>query len=315
MDGDSERTGKVPLLILTGFLGAGKTTTINRLLRGFDGRRLAILVNDVGRVSIDSELILARDGELIELAGGCVCCSVDVQTDLWQGAIELIERLRPDHLVLETTGIAEPHIILEQLAARPLVRSRIAPAGIVCVVDAEDGAWWVGERPEARAQVEHADRLLLSKLDRASPALADEARARLAALRPDCEPVSFPFGDVGDAALARWLLEPRLIVAPGDDDEHGRHRHGGLEVVTFLEDAPLARERLLRTLDRLGSSLMRAKGFVYLADEPRRAFVERASARLELRYDDPWGDEPPRTALVLIGAGLDVAALRMQLWG
>ena len=102
----------VPFTILTGWLGAGKTTALNRMLGAPHGRRIAVLVNELGRIAIDGKLILRRGGDILELAGGCVCCKVDLKSDLWDGINEVVVRSKPDYVVLETTGIAEP-------AARP----------------------------------------------------------------------------------------------------------------------------------------------------------------------------------------------------
>src|SRR5678816_1166680 len=131
---------RVPFTILTGWLGAGKTTALNRMLAASHGRRIAVLVNELGRISIDTQLIVGRGGDVLELAGGCVCCKVDTKNDLWDGIGDIVARSAPDHVVLETTGIAEPAAILDGLVRVPeKVRDRIIPAGVVCVVDAETG--------------------------------------------------------------------------------------------------------------------------------------------------------------------------------
>ena len=106
-------TERVPFTILTGWLGAGKTTALNRMLAAPHGRRIAVLVNELGRISIDTQLIVGRGGDVLELAGGCVCCKVDIKNDLWDGIGDIVARARPDHVVLETTGIAEPAAILD----------------------------------------------------------------------------------------------------------------------------------------------------------------------------------------------------------
>src|ERR1051325_9975862 len=129
---------RVPFTILTGWLGAGKTSPPNRMLAAQHGRRIAVLGNELGRISIDTQLILNRGGDVLELAGGCVCCKVDIKNDLWDGIGDIVARSQPDAVVLETTGIAEPAAILDGLVqVKDEVRERIVPAGVVCVVDAE----------------------------------------------------------------------------------------------------------------------------------------------------------------------------------
>src|ERR1041384_384573 len=163
------RMTRVPFTILTGWLGAGKTTALNRMLAAEHGRRIAVLVNELGRISIDTQLIVGRGGDVLELAGGCVCCKVDIKNDLWDGIGDIVARSPPDSVVLETTGIAEPAAILDGLVRVPdAVRDRIHPAGVICVVDAESGARAVETRDEAREQAMSADRVMLAKLDVAS---------------------------------------------------------------------------------------------------------------------------------------------------
>jgi G3E family GTPase len=339
----------VGFTILTGFLGAGKTTTLNRMLAAPHGRRLAVLVNELGRIAIDSRLIVHRGGDVLELAGGCVCCKVDVKSDLWDGIAEVVARSQPEQVVLETTGIAMPAAILDGMDRVPAaVRDRIVAAGVICVIDAADGAGQLDRREEARAQLAAADRVLLRKLDRATPAQVRAVRERIARLAPAAELASFPDSDDGAMAMTGWMLEHRAIrrhaPAPRPDardlgpqasglrsdeattardhhdhhdhrHEHGRgHHHAGqLAAMVFVDDAPLLPEGVLAVLEGLGERLVRAKGFVRIADDERAAFVEKAGSVLDLRRGLTWPGAP-RTELVLIGDELDEAELRRALW-
>ncbi len=138
-------------------------------------------------------------------------------------------------------------------------------------------------------------------------------------------PVS-PRAPKGTAALVTWLLDlggragasrmraPQASHAAEAGESHRAHAHGQLCAAVFAEDAPLLAEPLLQMCERLGPALVRAKGFVHLAGEARRGFLERAGAHTTLRYAEPWGDEHPRTELVMIGEGFDEAAIRRQIW-
>ena len=297
----------VPFTILTGWLGAGKTTALNRMLAAPHGRKIAVLVNELGRISIDTQLIVGRGGDVLELAGGCVCCKVDIKNDLWDGIADVIARSKPDHVVLETTGIAEPAAILDGLGRL----ENVAPAGVVCVIDAETGAAAVESRDEAREQAAAADRVLLAKLDVASAEQARAAHARLDRIAREAERAAFPRDDAGALAMTAWVLEQRLVRKPKVGHAH---RHGQLVAVSFVDDAPLVGERVMAVIESLGEQLVRAKGFVHLAGEARRGFVERAGLRTALELREPWGDAPKRSELVLIGDGLDDAAIRRALW-
>jgi G3E family GTPase len=310
---------KVPFTILTGWLGAGKTSALNRMLAASHGKRIAVLVNELGRISIDTQLIIGRGGDVLELAGGCVCCKVDIKNDLWDGIGDIVARSQPDHVVLETTGIAEPAAILDGLVRVPeAVRERILPAGVVCVVDAEAGGAALERREEAREQAACADRVLLSKLDVADADAVRRCHSILDELAPSAERASFPHDEAGARAMTAWVVEPRKLRAwqqrvqdhgahhHGHHGHHHGHHHGGqLVAVAFTDDVPLVGERVLAVVESYGDRLVRTD---------RKGFIERAGVRTELRELEPWGDTPPRTELVLIGDDLDEGAVHRALW-
>ena len=219
-------------------------------------------------------------------------------------------------VLLETTGIAEPWSILDGLEDLRAATAPAVAAGVVCVVDAEAGARQLARHEEARAQVEAADRILLTKLDLAS---ADAGRGAA----PRCSRRATPtpsapasrHGEEGAAALVPWLLDVRARRA-----RHARHatrtrtRTASSTAVTFTDDAPLLAEPLLAVIERLGDALVRAKGFVNLAGEPAAGSSSaRARARAS-RWASPGATTRARTELVLIGDGLDGDAIRRQLW-
>lgn len=297
---------KVPFTILSGWLGAGKTTALNRMLAAQTGKKIAVLVNELGRISIDTQLIIGRGGDVLELAGGCVCCKVDTKNDLWDGIGDIIARSEPDHVVLETTGIAEPAAILEGFVRIPeAVRERVFAAGVVCVVDATNGKAF--DREEAQLQVRSADRIMLSKLDVASKDAQLATHERIKALNTEAEIAAFP-PDQGRAMTA-WIVEPRKLRAWNQHvHDHESHRHGQLSSVSFRDPAPLVKELLMGYLEALGDRLVRAKGWVHFAGAGRW-FVEKAGQQLTMREDA--GE--PITELVLIGE-LDESAVLRALW-
>ncbi len=316
----------VPLIIVTGFLGAGKTTMLNRVLGAPHGRRIGVIVNELGRIDIDTRLIKSRSGDVMELVGGCVCHEVRVQSELWAAVAEVVKRSAPEVMILETTGIAEPWSILDGLDALPRRTAPVTAGAVVCVVDAESGVKQIERHEEARAQVEAADRILLSKLDLATPAQIVAIHRLLAQRNADAERAGFPEGAEGTAALVPWLLDLGGRASPsrarashaadhGEEGEpHRPHAHSQLIAAVFADEAPLLAEPLLQVCERLGPALVRAKGFVHLAGEPRRGFLEHAGAHTTLKYAEPWGADRPRTELVLIGEGFDETTIRRQIW-
>ncbi len=298
-----------PLVVLTGFLGAGKTTLLNRVLGSQQRWRLAVIVNELGRIDIDGKLLRARAGDMVELTGGCVCHEVRTMEELWSGLDEVLARSRPERIVLETTGIAEPQAILEGLAARP---GRVVVTGVVTVVDADAGVDQLERHPEARAQVEVADAILLTKMDLARPAAVAALHRALDALNANAPRAAFPPTPEATAELVPWLLDRAATMRPARGSRP--HAHGQLVAASFVDDVPLLAEPLVALCDRMGSALVRVKGFVHLAGEERRGFLERAGNQTGLRLGDPWPPGARRSELVFIGEGLDPGDLRRAIW-
>lgn len=215
----------LPLHVLTGFLGSGKTTVLAELLRRPGGERVAVLVNEVGDLALDPYLLPPEqveriDEDVLTLASGCVCCSV--RGELYE-AIERVARLHPTRVVLETTGLADPAPILHGLATDRRVAARVRPAGVVAVVDAQRAEGLLAEQPEARRQLELADRIVLTKTDLA-PHRVEVVRALLAEAAPGCEVRAAVEGRV-DAA---WLLDaPALGRLRTVSDARTWLHHGG----------------------------------------------------------------------------------------
>jgi G3E family GTPase len=318
----------LPLTILTGFLGAGKTTALNRVLKGNRRRRVAVIVNELGRIDIDGKILRSAGGDVIELPGGCVCHEVTTQDELWTALDEITTRSRVDCVVLETTGIAEPRPIIDGLAALPEERRPAYDAGVVTVVDAEAGLRHIERHEEARAQIAAADRILMTKLDVAAPETLLRLHEALAGLNPLAEKAAFP-ASVPDESVAAWMLNGSLRRAPLAAVKHGPHAHGPhahgphahgphahsqMVALSFSSAAPLLADSLLSLCRDLGARLVRAKGFVNAFGEPRRGYLDRAGDRLSLRFDEPWPPGPRRSDLVFIGSGIDAGSLERQLW-
>jgi G3E family GTPase len=237
----------VGLVILTGFLGAGKTTVLNRVLEAPPRWRLAVVVNELGRIDIDGKLLRARAGDVVELAGGCVCHEVRTQAELESALAELLARSRPERIVLETTGIAEPQAIVDGLTALGGDEPAVVISAVITVVDADAGADQLERHREARAQVALADRILLTKLDLADHDRLSAVHRALDALNPHAERATFPAGASATRELAAWLLDahtgtPRSAARP--DHLWGRRSHSDhqLVAVAFSDETPLLGE-------------------------------------------------------------------------
>ena len=198
----------IPLHVLTGFLGSGKTTLLAALVRKPRGERLAVLVNEVGALALDPWLLEQVDEDVWALPSGCLCCAL--RGELY-AALERVAALHPARVVLETSGLADPAPILHALASDGRLAARLRPAGVVAVVDALRAEELLATQPEARRQLELADRVVLTKPDLA-PQRLEGVRELIAAAAPGCEVRVALQGEVD----ARWLLEaPALARVTG----------------------------------------------------------------------------------------------------
>jgi len=301
----------LPLTIISGFLGSGKTTLLNHLLMEPRGRRLAVLVNDFGRINIDAALVSSQTKDMISLKNGCACCAVG--SDLTQALIDIADRdEHPDAIVLEASGIADTLGIVQIALSNPAIRLE----GVVAVVDAET-LLELADDPHAgrvfRNQIAAADLIALSKLDLLDPSKHKEVKEWLTdqfAATPVVEVVN---GNV-PADVVLGIGASREAHRDLEKSKEG-HVHD-FESFSFTIDESLDGDRLQAFFDSLPNSLWRAKGVLHLEKEPtHRTIYQRVGKRWNYAPAEPWGDEKPHSSLVLIGpmGSLDQSTLKADL--
>jgi G3E family GTPase len=328
----AETCKAVPITILTGFLGARKTTLLNRILTGNHGLRVGVLVNDFGSINIDAELVVGVDSNMISLANGCVCCQI--RDDLIESVVALLARPETvEYILLEASGVADPAGIFMTFND-PNLRDRIRLDSVACVLDAEQ----VFAHPEypplmdlKLRQVGFADMLILNKVDLAGPEQVEKVRAwlddhfnRLRVVETNyCEvPYEILLG-VGrfDPAQADFNLHAieNGCTDPACDNEHHRHDHHGhdhskmFSTWSYETDQPLALEALRKTLRKLPGSVYRAKGVIYSTEAPQRRWVlQVVGRRVDISLQEEWGQRAPRTQIVAIGAAGSIDASLME---
>ncbi|MDD3312174.1 GTP-binding protein [Pseudodesulfovibrio sp.] len=293
------------LIVLSGFLGAGKTTFLNQLLEYHAARDelVAIIQNEIGQSGVDGKL-LEGDDAIVELDEGCVCCTL--AGNLSKGIQQLRARFNPKVIVLESTGLANPFNILNELETlRPLVRLD----SITTLVDAANGPALLKNHEIARDQVAAADTLLLNKCDLVDEAGRERLRDTLRGLNPRAVLVETAFGAANPGELYDPdPFEPRLGPPPCMTPRtHHTHDHDGFTSRRFGFTAPLDRKRLTEALDGLPASVFRLKGIVHLADCPQPMVVQYVCGRHELSsLGDAFGEEG---FLVAIGKDMDLTVL------
>ncbi len=267
----------VPILLVAGFLGAGKTTVVNHLLAHAEGRRIAALVNDFGAINIDAELIAGAAGGVVSLANGCICCSLE--GDLLRTLAAILRRSpRPEAIVIETSGVADPAEIVRTLMD-PVIWREAPLETVLCVVDATSSADSLNDAL-LRSQLQAADVVALSKVDLADAAGLRRIRDALKAARPAAFLVDAPHGQVPLALL--FPDDPDRQAVPRDP---GRRRPASdrFETLTWTSDQPVSLPRLQGAIGRLAPKLARAKGLFETVEQPgRQVLFQLAGGRATL---------------------------------
>ena len=339
---------KIPCTIVTGFLGAGKTTLVRHLVENANGRRLAIIVNEFGDIGFDGSFLAAcgiqgcGDEDIVELANGCICCTV--ADDFVPALNKLLDRADPpEHILIETSGLALPKPLV-QAFQWPAIRSRVTVDGVVAVIDgpavaagffADDPAALAAQRA-GDASVDHdnpleevfedqllcADLVVINKADLLDAAGRDKVRAEVSTHLPRA---------VKMVEAEHGRLDPRVILgleAAAEDDldarpsHHGEgedHDHDDFDSVALPVPATATAEDLAIRVGRAAETagVLRIKGFAEVAGKPMRLVVQGVGTRISHHYDRPWkGSEPRDGRLVVIGLkGFDQGAVAAALKG
>ncbi|MBY6139292.1 cobalamin biosynthesis protein CobW [Leisingera daeponensis] len=337
---------KIPVTVITGFLGAGKTTLIRHLMQNPQGKRLAVVVNEFGTAGVDGDILKSCADEncpaenIMELANGCICCTV---ADDFIPTIEQLMNLpeKPDHIVIETSGLALPKPLLKAFDW-PAIRSRITVDGVIALADAEAVAKGqfapdldaVQAQREADDSIDHetplsevfedqiscADIVLLSKADLAGDAGVEKARAVIEAEAPRKLPI---------LPMSEGVIDPRIILGlgaaaeddlesrPSHHDGHHDHEHDDFESIVVEMGEVSDPEALQNAIVKLARerNILRVKGYVAVEGKPMRMLVQAVGERLRAQYDQPWGAQPRKTALVVIAEhdDIDEQAIRAEL--
>lgn len=299
---------RLPVTILTGFLGSGKTTLLNHLLRTRE-RRFAVLVNDFGSINIDSELIVAVEGETISLAGGCVCCRI--RGDLLAAAQEIAARPDPpEHILIETSGVASPWPVAETFT-EARARREFVLDGIITVADAEQVRSYTEHERLIVDQFQAADMIVLNKWDAIGAAAQAQLHAWIGEIAPHARRIEATFGRVPTAFLlgqrdpaADDLLSLHAALPPADTS---------FASWSYQSNLLLGRMRVWQVLNDLPHGVIRAKGIFHFGEAPGyRTILQMVGRRVQVYKDAPWGDHPAQNQLVAIGAPDVISANELQ---
>ena len=342
-------SAKIPVTVITGFLGSGKTTLIRQLLQNNQGRRIAVLVNEFGELGIDGELLRSCQvcdeeddpaNNIVELTNGCLCCTV--QEEFLPTMQQLLQRRdNLDCILIETSGLALPKPLI-QAFRWPEIRTGATVDGVVTVVDCEAIAagTLAGNLDALEAQrqadpsLDHetpieelfedqlacADLVLLTKVDRVDVDTQAQVQNWLQQhLSPSVKIVPCESGQINSEVLLGFnaAVEDNLESRPSHHDEEEDHEHDDeINSVQFISEKSFEPEALVTQLKQLVEQheIYRIKGFVAVPNKPMRLVMQGVGSRFEYFYDRLWqANEPRETQLVLIGRALNQHQIRADL--
>jgi G3E family GTPase len=297
----------VPLTIIGGFLGSGKTSLLNHIINNTMGKRFAVLVNDFGEINIDAKLVVSVEGETISLSNGCVCCAI--RDDLLKEVIRLFDRdPLPEHIVIETSGVAKPVSVAETFLS-PTAQHLVEVQNMITLLDAD---LKIEEKADytdlAYSQIAVADLVVINKTDLVTPQRLEAVRQKVEAIVPGARiwETTFgavPLGLVFDDQMSRAmesLRENNKLLTP-----HSAYHHGEeFATWTLRSDARWSFNALQRAVENLSKDIYRAKGIVRLDLETNDYGILQVTGRrgwLRLAEPESPDDAPVTTELVFIG--------------
>jgi G3E family GTPase len=296
----------LPVTVISGYLGAGKTTLVNHLLRNPGGRRLMVLVNDFGELAIDADLIEIEEADMLTLANGCVCCSMG--GDFYNALVQVLDmERRPDHLVIEASGVAKP----ARIANIARAESDLLLDGVVTLVDAENFGFQLADHLVADSvtdQVAAADLILVNKADLVSPELLAALKERVRAINATPPVITCISGAVPvDTVLGVGESFGSSDGMPAHDHEH----EDGYRRWSHESSGLFERDKLKEALAAFPDSVLRVKGVVFVSDRAAALAVHRVGRRITVSDLPAAATAGGTSRLVAIGqrAGFDPALL------
>ena len=339
---------RIPVTILTGFLGAGKTTLLNELIKKHASYKFAVIENEFGDIPIDNELVVDVDNGIFELSNGCICCTLN--GELAQTLLDLVASEREfDHLIVETTGVAEPDGVAAAFVTDPIIQQHFRLDSTICLVDAHHAEEIIAEREEAKRQVTFADFILINKADEVSKSYLQKLENQLKHINSFADIQSCNYGKIPLNLLELNAYEAHKVAEkidqsyqlehhhpPGEecnehcshdhhhdhdhehDDEHVHHHSHDIVTQSFIIEQPLDILKFRHWLNVLlmiqGKHLYRVKGIMQFKYQDHKTIVQSVKKMCVFTAGDAWNEaDVKNTKIVFIGKHLRRDILEKQL--
>jgi G3E family GTPase len=318
---DATSDKRTPVVVVTGFLGSGKTTLVNHILRNQQGKKLAVIINEIGEVNLDGQLVLTDENEqIVEFNNGCLCCTV--RGDLIEMLGRLSERAdKLDGIVIETTGLADPAPVASTFFVSDAVRAAVRLDSFIGVVDAKNIETNLEQSPEAQEQVAFSDIILINKSDLVSPESLAKVTQHIRALNPVARIIHTTQSEVDlDAVLntGAFELEAKLKVDPEFLGDHEHEHDDRIKSYVLTESRPIDINRFMLWMNDYaqahGENLLRTKGIFYARGFPERLVFQSVRMLTTLKPERLWREGEERlTTFVVIGRDIDQETFQQAL--
>lgn len=330
---------KIPVTVLTGFLGSGKTTLLNYILRENHGMKIAVIENEFGEIGIDGDLVIGSTEEIYEMTNGCVCCVAEARDDLLRVVRQLLARPdRLDHILIETSGLADPYPVAQTFFLDDPIRGETNLDGVIALVDVKHILQHLDDVDvdaldnQAVDQIVCSDRIVLNKIDLADDALIHEVEARLKKLNETADIVRSSYAQIDlKKILGLAAFDRNRKMAADIEDVHEDHHHHhapwtkdashehdasvssvGIELAGHMDPDAMA-----RWVDEMKAqdarNMFRMKGIFSVKGDDYCYVLHGVHDQIEFRPNHPWDDEPRCNKMIFIGRHLDRAALQARL--